>query len=479
MAVPEEKGVTLGALLDAPGLALALVAGPDDHGRVIRWAHCTELLAPARYLRGGELVLTVGSALTSVKRCESFVRELMSSHAQALGLGIGDVHDEVPAALREACDRHSLPLFSVPHGVPFQAFTELLAEHRVVERLAGARRTGALVATVLDAMARFEDLPDVLEMLARELGGGLRIVDQLGVPEMTSGSVPSHGTAHGVDLPGDPPGRLVWHPGDGAADATAAIDTLRELARPLALYRRERVASMLRSERDLGRLLGLVVDGLAEPRTVADHLGIATDTPLAASAWPAAETARIRDLLPGAARAAFGDAVVVLVERAEAATALATAHGISCGTGEHVPVADLARSVREALEALALSAARGRPIASAELATVDALLDRLPDAALSPFLDQLIEPLLAHDRRTGSQLVPSLRAFIGSGGSIVPTARVLFLHPNTLRHRMKRVAEISGRDPLDWHSRICFTVALAAWDRQRTTPKRTRDDRAR
>lgn len=141
-------------------------------------------------------------------------------------------------------------------------------------------------------------------------------------------------------------------------------------------------------------------------------------------------------------------------------------HGIACGTGERVAVLDLARSVRGALAALEVSAARGRPVASAELATLDALLDRLPEAGLRPFLDQLIAPLTEHDLRTGSDLVASLRAFVGSGGAMVPTARSLFLHPNTLRHRMRRVTDLTGRDPLDWRDRICFTVALGAQDRR-------------
>lgn len=355
---PDEHGVTMRLLMAAPGLDLVLVTGPDEPDRVLRWAHCTELLDPARYLRGGELVLTVGSALTSEAACDTYVRVLVSCGARALGLGVGDVHREVPPGLRVACERYGLPLLSVPHGVPFQLLTEMLAEHRVTERL------------------------------------------------------------------------------------------------------------VARAEHDLGRLLQLVVDGLVDPRSVVDQLGLDGQSQVVATAWPASQVARVRTLLADSALGTVGPAVVALVATSDQAAALAAAHGIACGTGERVAVLDLARSVRGALAALEVSAARGRPVASAELATLDALLDRLPEAGLRPFLDQLIAPLTEHDLRTGSDLVASLRAFVGSGGAMVPTARSLFLHPNTLRHRMRRVTDLTGRDPLDWRDRICFTVALGAQDRR-------------
>ena len=472
MTAPEE-GITLGSLLAVPELGLAVVAGSDDPGRVLRWAHSTDLLSPARYLRGGELVLTVGSALTSAESCDSFVQELVSSRAQAVGLGVGDVHDEVPAALRDACDRHGLPLLSVPYGVPFQALTELLAEHRVVERLAGVRRTGALVATALDAMAKPGPRVDVLALLASELGGLLLIVDDRGVVETRAGRHPGPGPGHVVDLLGQPPGRLVWRPLD-EVPTSSAIEVLNELAHPLTLWRRERSESALRAARDLGRLLELVLDGMAEPQAVAGYLGVDREDGLLASAWPLEEAARLRALAPDAPRAVVGDAMIIFLAEPACAHAFAVVHGIACGTGQVVAGPELPLSVREALAALTLSRQRGRSVASNELATLDALVDRLPADALSPFVDQLLRPLVEHDHRSGSTLTESLRAFL-DGTGVVPTARSLFLHPNTLRHRLTRVAEISGRDPLRLSDRVCFAVAFRAWDRRRAIREELRN----
>lgn len=358
-----EQGVTLGQLLAASELRLRQVAGPQDPARVLRWAHSTELLAPGRHLRGRELLLTVGSGLTSAERCEDYVRELLAAGASAVGLGVGDVHDAVPPALGAACDRQGLPLLRIPYDVPFQLLTELLAEHRVAERLAGHVREG------------------------------------------------------------------------------------------------------------VGRLLRLVVDGLVDPGAVADELGVPAGGMLAAVAWPAEATTTVRAMVPDVSLGAVGPAVVGLVASAAEAAALAARHGLPCGTGAQVRVGDLARSVRGALAALEVSLVRGRPVASAQLATLEALLDRLPETALRPFLEQLLTPLVEHDARTGSQLLTSLQALTDGGGAVVPTARALFVHPNTLRHRMARVAELTGRDPLEENDRLCFTVAFAA--RRRRGPRPT------
>ncbi len=470
--VVSQAGIPLGSLLAAPQLRLTLVAGPDEPGRVLRWAHCTDLLSPARYLRGGELVLTSGSALTSAECCETFIQELVRSHAQAVGLGIGDIHDDAPAALRDACDRHGLPLLSVPYGVPFQALTELFAEHRVVERLAGVRRTGAIVATALDAMARPGAAVDILALVAEELGGLLLIVDDRDVVETRAGrhADPGLGPTHAVDLAGQPPARLVWHPVDDVP-APVAMEMLRELAHALTLWRHELSKTSLRAARDLGGLLELVLDGMAEPRAVLRSLGIAEETELLASAWPLGDASRLSTLPPDAPRAVIGDVIVVLLREPGPAHELASARGIPCGTGQLVRGLELPGSVREALAALALSRRRGRPVASNELATLDALLDRLPADALSPLVDQLLLPLVEHDRRTGSALVESLRAFL-EGTGVVPTARVLFVHPNTLRHRLTRVTDISGRDPLVWSDRVCFALAFLVWDRRPGTRQR-------
>lgn len=456
------SAMTLADLVSVPELGLTHSAGPEPGGQTVRWAHVTELVHPGPYLRGGEIVLTVGSALGAAAACAAFAAELAAAGVTALAFGVGDVHDEPPAALVAACRAHAIPLMTVPHGVPFQSLTELVTEHRIATRLAEERRGGHLVGVLLDAMAEGVAPETGLARVADELGGGLLVIDATGHVEAAVGDTSSAATAS-VDLPGGPAARLVWHAPVGEPDR-AGSEALRELVRPLAVWRHERAEALLRNEQDLGRLVRLVIEGLAEPSALAGHLadplGLVT-----ATFWRSADAAAVRRIFPGEARAALDEGMVVFVTDAGAARALAVARRLPCGIGETVELRDVRRSVREAIEALNLSVRRGEPVTSAELATLDALLDRAADASLRPFVDQLLVPLAAHDAAAGSELLRTLRTFLDGGAAVVPVARAMFLHPNTLRHRLGRITELTGRNPLDQVDRSAFLVALRAGDR--------------
>jgi GAF domain-containing protein len=54
--------------------------------------------------------------------------------------------------------------------------------------------------------------------------------------------------------------------------------------------------------------------------------------------------------------------------------------------------------------------------------------------------------LAEYDEQRGSQLVQTLEEFLRRHGSISATSETLFVHPNTLRQRLRRIGELSGLD---------------------------------
>jgi GAF domain-containing protein len=54
--------------------------------------------------------------------------------------------------------------------------------------------------------------------------------------------------------------------------------------------------------------------------------------------------------------------------------------------------------------------------------------------------------LAEYDAQRGAQLVTTLEEFLRRHGNISATSEALFVHPNTLRQRLRRVAELSGLD---------------------------------
>jgi DNA-binding PucR family transcriptional regulator len=59
----------------------------------------------------------------------------------------------------------------------------------------------------------------------------------------------------------------------------------------------------------------------------------------------------------------------------------------------------------------------------------------------------------------GPTLVETLDAFLDSGGAIEACARKLFVHPNTVRYRLKRITDFTGRDPTQPRDAYVLRVA--------------------
>jgi DNA-binding PucR family transcriptional regulator len=88
--------------------------------------------------------------------------------------------------------------------------------------------------------------------------------------------------------------------------------------------------------------------------------------------------------------------------------------------------------------------------------------DLLPERVLSgdpiarqSLVDEVYRPL----QTSGSALIETLAAYLEQTASLEATARVLFVHPNTVRYRLRRVSEIVGYVPGD--PRDAFTLRLA------------------
>jgi DNA-binding PucR family transcriptional regulator len=66
-------------------------------------------------------------------------------------------------------------------------------------------------------------------------------------------------------------------------------------------------------------------------------------------------------------------------------------------------------------------------------------------AAPDPQRDALAR-LLAYDERHGSALLATLEQFLQRRGNVSATSAALYIHPNTLRQRLRRIGEVSGID---------------------------------
>jgi purine catabolism regulator len=151
----------------------------------------------------------------------------------------------------------------------------------------------------------------------------------------------------------------------------------------------------------------------------------------------------------------------------------------AAGAGRAVAAGDARRAYHEArcaLEARTL----GRPVGAAEatgngagsaapkptvatyrdLGSFQLLLSLQDSDALRLFCESLLGPIETGEGHYGGELMRSLEAFIECNGQWEAAARRLYCHRHTLRYRIRKIEELTGRDLASARDRIEFWLAL-------------------
>lgn len=297
----------LADLLTADGLR-TLVAGDGE----IRGVYTTDLPDPARYLTGGDLVLTGLAWYRGAADAETFVAALASGGVAALGAGealLGSVPGEVIAA----CERQGLPLFAVAEDVSFGTITEQVV-HRlsaewagVLSRVLGRHRK--LVAAVADGagldalfgllageltvrcwllsaagrpIAGTEPGPD--PALAAQLAHAYLTAQRLPQVVATSGRRYTVYPVGGPDPAGSGPRAASWFLACAGAEPDwpeEATESVHELIGDIAVERARLDAGSRLRRRVTARAIGALDAGGAAPDVLLDLLDLPAGGPLA------------------------------------------------------------------------------------------------------------------------------------------------------------------------------------------------------
>jgi DNA-binding PucR family transcriptional regulator len=183
---------------------------------------------------------------------------------------------------------------------------------------------------------------------------------------------------------------------------------------------------------------------------------------------------RVENLVDGLRRAASaeaaealvgvqGDRLVVVLGHSGPVAGAAARLAERCGPGPvvigpSVPgLTEAGRSARAALSGLV--AARAWPQAPRPVAADDLLPERLlsgDTTARRALVDRAYRRLQQAD----VPLLETTSRYLATGRSIEATARALFIHPNTVRYRLRRVADVTGWDPVDPREGFVLQIAI-------------------
>ncbi|MEU8889981.1 helix-turn-helix domain-containing protein [Streptomyces sp. NPDC048442] len=238
--------------------------------------------------------------------------------------------------------------------------------------------------------------------------------------------------------------------GAGAADALDRLGLVREptVVMALGLSGQSGDHAQVAAERErLTSALGIHLDAV-QPRSALALLGDVAYAIVPVPADPAAGRERAAQIA--------GNFMDRAGQRARAVIGIGSVAGEPSALGRSRTSAD--RTLR-----VLLSGRTHRRVASIDDVYIDSLLLELRDL-VAVHGDEPAGPvsrLTAYDARHGSHLVETLRAWLDAFGDIPAASAHVFVHPNTFRYRIRRVAEVAEVDLQDPSVRFALMLRLS------------------
>jgi len=488
--------VTLAALVRRPALGLTVLTAPDALDREVSWVHTSELLDPTPYLEGGELLLSVGLWLgpssaagqAGSAHLAAYVDRLARTGVAGLGFGVGVAHDSAPPPLVEAAADRGLPLIEVPEATPFIAISRFVWEALAADQYAELTRTFQ-AQQELTRSAVASGAAGLVRRLAERLDGWAVVLDAAGSVQHAA---PAGAAEQGPWLAQELERlRDVHMP----VSTTLSVDGDQIVVQSLRPGHRTRgflaVGTARRPTPEQRNVLNTAVSLLTlmlaqatALRTAESHLRttifdllvsgeLEGAGRLAHDLWGGLPAEPVRLLLV-AGEASRRDELVEVADSAAAVAGerlffaqvaeraaiacctagrlrdriLAAAARMRLTTGEssEAGLADLARAYREADQALQVGMRTGRRHTSFADIGASGLLQLLATPQATAFAESLLRPLIDHDAAGRGDLLRSLGAWLEHNGQWDAAAASLGVHRHTLRHRMRRVEELLGRE---------------------------------
>jgi purine catabolism regulator len=403
--------------------------------------------------------------------------------------------------------------------MPFIAITEAAANHLVNEQYDVLSRGLAVNERLERVVLEGGGLDEIAREIASAVGGSSAILDSRGEPlahggrklsaallDSVAGEVRDRGTVAAPVIPSDPglKGKALAQPVSprgGAAEAWLLVVRragklgdferlcVQQASVVIALeLMRGRVA--VETERRLsGEVLEAALSGRLTADDIRDRLGpfgigeqasvlvFETKDPLAAqetlerhlrsekaSALVATQDAGRRELVCAVVDAGAGDPIEIAKGGRDA---LAAAHGPTrAAASRALPASGVRHSFHEArcaLEATEFANGSAPDVASHRDLGAFTLLLSVQDAdALRLYCESVLGPIETSDERYAGELLRSLEAYIDRNGHWERAASDCYCHRHTLRYRIKRIEELTGRDLSRANDRVELWLALRA-----------------
>ena len=459
-----QRQLTISDIVADPTLDTRLLSGAGGLHRVVSWAHSCEMSDPGRWMRPGELLMTVGLCVPQGSQAQ---REFIASldAAGLAGITIGDdlLAPRLTKALFDEAERRNFPVLETAHHVPFIAISRMVALSNADQSTRGVLRLSRLFQTAAqrDHEAKRTGLP-----LSQLFDTSIRVIDdQTGCVLIGDGVVELE--------PQRPRPLRTLRPTSLLLERDEALDSfaILNLSQVLTVDANELLQSALdrcsTAASDLEQVLSRqpgaaeeLIEGWGAQNE--GYRAIATSSPVAqrlpltlALAGLQAVVAQVR-----------GCEVVVAPSREVEATrdTLAALGQAAAASAVYRDAGDIMGAIDEAISELEVCMLRREQWRVVEGERVSLLArsrseqHRIVHAVLRE---------LADDNPRWAALRETLFAFLDHNLRWNETAEALNLHRQSVVYRLERVEEVTGRSVRKTKDIAEFYLARTAWEQLR------------
>ncbi len=490
-----------------------LVAGERALHKVVRWVHSAEIADIARFLVGGELLLTAGLGIGPTEAEQrAFIRSVADAGIAMLCVELsGRAFTKMPMALVDEAESVGLTLVQFGQEV---SFVEVAAQvhNRIVDlRIQELTADAAVGAAFTNLLLEGEDCVSMVRELARSIDRSCVLEDQLHqlcayshrsddvdalVADWQAHSRRRHDSAldctrHPIVLKGEMWGALhVLHGGRGlgvsdvwAVERAVAAIAITLLGEQLGGARRSQRHAALLNRLQLGDIngQGFLDRALRLGRDLRGPSFVALAASQTQEDEPYGEAALSQWLSDRGAPAIVADtgpttlAVVGLVSNRVSSGLFKDVGKLSgrLGISRVVPAGQLAAAVNQANAAHAAAGSDGSSrnvLRFEDLGVLRLLITLSEGPELAKYVEDELGPVLQHDAVAASQLLPTLRVYLECDGRKSEAAHKLFVQRRTLYYRLERLDALLDLSLDHPDSRLRLALAVRGLDLLRQRP---------
>ncbi len=496
-------GITLSEILHLPILNEAkVISGELGLNRVVKYIDIMEVPDISGWLREGELLLTTAYAIRhDPTLLPKLVEQLAQANAAALAIKPDRFLHNMPIEMIQMSQKYNLPIIQLANNVPYMDITHAVMEQIIDKQASLLRRSEEIYKTLTTLVLENRGIQAVADKVSGLLNSSIWLVDKKGEtivssPQSAPYPLPIETRFWNIKVDKQHEGKLVINK-EQLDDVELICVEQARLVFSLELMRRK---TAIDTENKLrGDFIEELLAGLPLSKEVIINKGIQLGFKSDGS-WEIAiveienedSTTIIEQIRLLIERTSLkyrikshtlekGNRLLLMLSSQGAVYMNQISNGdllnwksilipfikgwrgIRIGFGGKAPLWDLQASFLEAKRALIMGSKinRNRQVFEfEELEMFHLLMDATEFVDMDKFVEKKIGKLFNYDQEHGTDLVTTFYYYLSSGGSLMDTAKELFIHRNTVKYRIDKIREIAAIDIENFQERYIYYFCI-------------------